>query len=265
MSQGFMAFQVIDDYQPEELNLCLKDDINSIIINLSIKPLPYYSEIINRVKTLKGIDATCEIVVDINEEIDIDLAHKIVNNLCYLLSIARGTKIHWIYCYQFNAAGGCISRRHVSKEPKSYCPLYTISPKADITETKDFLEKSYNIFIKRLDPYKLNRGTIDAYLDAKAEADYISIRGVKLGVSIEIIKDVFQQSRRDQGSLKSEFIIDKKFFDKKIRSHLKDSIKDTITNLNSAYVGNMFSPSLASISLIFLGTSIIFPCSPKSI
>ena len=36
-------------------------------------------------------------------------------------------------------------------------------------------------------------------------------------------------------------------------------------HLNSAYVGNMFSPSLASISLIFLGTSIIFPCSPKSI
>lgn len=185
IAQGVMAFQVIDDYQPEELNLCLKDDINSIITNLSIKPLSNYSEIINRVKTLKGIDATCEIIVDVDDEMGFDIVHKIVNNLCYLLSIARGTKIHWIYCYQFNAADECISRRHVSKEPKPYCPLYTISPKASITETKDFLEKSYQNFIKRLDPYKLNRGTIDAYLDAKAENDYISIRGVKLGVSIE--------------------------------------------------------------------------------
>lgn len=42
-------------------------------------------------------------------------------------------------------------------------------------------------------------------------------------------------------------------------------VDELLTNLNSAYVGNMFSPSLASISLIFLGTSIIFPCSPKSI
>ncbi len=38
-----------------------------------------------------------------------------------------------------------------------------------------------------------------------------------------------------------------------------------IYNLNSDYVGNMFSPSLASISLIFLGISIILPRSPKSI
>ena len=43
------------------------------------------------------------------------------------------------------------------------------------------------------------------------------------------------------------------------------SNQNVILNLNSDYVGNMFSPSLASISLIFLGTSIIFPRSPKLI
>lgn len=229
MAQGVMAFQVIDNYQPEEINLCLKDDINSITTNVSIKPLPKYSEIINRVKTLKSINATCEIVVDINNELNIDKCYKIISNLCYLLSIARGTKIHSIYCYQFDASGECISRRHVSKEPKPYCPLYTISP--GIKETKDFLERSYQNFIKRLDPYKLNMVTIDAYLDAKAETDYISIRGVKLGVSLEILKDVFLQSRIDQGSPINKFIIDKEFFDKKIRPCLKKSIKGIISKI----------------------------------
>lgn len=229
MAEGIMAFSIREDIQPENLNLHLKNDTDNSTIDLSIKPLPNYCETMNRVKILKSIDVTCEVVVSIKQEIDYRKAEQIISNLCYLLSIARGTKIHWIYCCQFNSVGECVSRRHVSKEPKPFCPLYTISPSADLSHMKNFIECGYPIFVKKNESYRLDKGTIDAYLDAKAEPDYISIRAVKLAVSIEILKDAFLESMKSQGISINEFIIDKNFFNKKIQPKLKEAIKGIIS------------------------------------
>jgi hypothetical protein len=47
---------------------------------------------------------------------------------------------------------------------------------------------------ERHDTWGLSRGLLDAYLDAKAEADYLQTRGVKLAIALEMLKEVFLQA-----------------------------------------------------------------------
>jgi hypothetical protein len=72
-------------------------------------------------------------------------------------------------------------------------------------ETRQFIESPYPVFLERRDPYKLDKGTIDAYLDAKSEDDYLQTRAVKLAVALEKLKAVFI-NQPDSSS--KEFVID---------------------------------------------------------
>jgi len=167
---------------------------------LSIKPLDQYDKIMQRVQTLKGIDVSCEVIVEIPTDGSITEVTEVVNDLCYILSVARGTKIQWVYCDQKDRTGKPIWRKHCSRITKPYCPLKIIHPVASGgRETKGFIEQVYSVYVENRESYKLNNGTIDAYLDAKAEADYLEMRGVKFAVSMEILKKVFCKSMNIKG------------------------------------------------------------------
>ncbi len=168
----------------------LQDENSST--KISIRPLKLYDRIIMRLKTLKIIDVTCEVVIDIPANGEIGQVTEMVDNLCFILSIARGTKIQWIYCDHYNGEGKLIKRTHSSRITKRYCPLNIIDPIASAgKETKTFIEQAYKVYVEKRESFKLDKGTIDAYLDAKAEADYLETRGIKLAVAMEILKTVF--------------------------------------------------------------------------
>jgi hypothetical protein len=157
-----------------------------------VSPMRQYNTIISRIQTLKTIDVTCEVVCEVPETKGIESLKEIVNDLCYLLSVARGTKIQWIYCDQYNGSGECIMRTHSSRITKPYSPSSIIDPRADGRhETKIFLEQAYSAYVSKRDSYRLDKGTIDAYLDAKAEQDFLEMRGAKLAVAMEMLKMVF--------------------------------------------------------------------------
>ncbi len=186
------------------LPLTLKDANNQT--ELSIRPLKQDTKILRRIKTLKGTDATCEVVNDILEDGSIGRLKEVIDDLCYLLSVARGTKIQWIYCDRYDASGGLVMRTHSSRVTKPYCPLAVIDPRCDGRyETKAFLEQAYKAYVLKRDSHRLNRGTIDAFLDAKAENDYLETRGVKLAVALEMLKAVFLEL---PDSSAKEFVLD---------------------------------------------------------
>ena len=167
---------------------------NRETIDVVIRPIERYRERILHITTLKSIDVSCEAIFDVDDNIDIKQLKEVTDNLCYLFSVARGTKIVWIYCDQYNKKDELIKREHQTRITKPYCPLSIIDPRTDgMRETKDFIEQTYDNYVAKRESLKLNRGTIDAYLDAKAENDYIEMRGVKLAVSAEILKDRFIQ------------------------------------------------------------------------
>lgn len=105
-------------------------------------------------------------------------------------------------------------RIHSSRVTKPYCPLAVIDPRCDGRyETKVFLEQAYSAYVSKRDSHRLNRGTIDAYLDAKAENDYLETRGVKLAVALEMLKAVFLEL---PDSSAKEFVLDQEDFKKHV-------------------------------------------------
>ena len=155
---------------------------------LVIEPVHNHETIMWCVRRLKSIDVTCEIVGEVTTETDKEILEEVVDNLCYLLSVAKGTKIEWLYRDIYNTQGTCTDRMHTSHITKAYCPFSLIDEDRIL---QAFLEKTYSPYVANRERYALDQGTIDAYLDAKAESDYLQIRGIKLAVAMEVLKDVF--------------------------------------------------------------------------
>lgn len=199
---------------------------------LNIKKLSEYDKITMRLRTLKDTDVTCEIETTLSDCKDLEIILKMIDNLCYLLSIARGTKIQWIYYNLYNYEGKLISRTHSSRITRPYCPTPVIDHRIQgRNEFKNFIENAYPIYLKRRDSYNLNRGVIDAYLEGKAEGNYLQTRGVKLAVAMEMLKDVFLTT--SDASIK-EYIMENERFEtfldplcKGIRETLSSQIEDS--------------------------------------
>ena len=177
------------------LTLPLDLQNNSRLTKLLIRPLDLYEKLMKRVQTLKSIGVSSEVIAEIPRDGSIAMATEVVDDLCYILSVARGTKIQWLYCDHYDKTGKLILRKHCSRIAKAYCPLKIVHPVAAAgKETKSFIEQAYNIYVEKRESFRLHKGTIDAYLDAKGEADYLEMRGVKFAVAMEILKTVFRKA-----------------------------------------------------------------------
>jgi hypothetical protein len=191
-------------------------------IEISFKKLNGYENKINRISTLRALDVTCEFVLKISNQNDINKLIELVDDICYLLSVKNGTKISWVYYNVRDKNGKTIVRKHVSKVTKAYQSLniFYCCEKSSV-QTIKFLEDSYPYFMKYRDLLRLKRGVIDAYLDAKAEADYIETRGGKIALAIEFLKNEYLASKGEN----SEYIFPPQEFKKSI-----SSISDAMVN-----------------------------------
>jgi hypothetical protein len=93
-------------------------------------------------------------------------------------------------------------------------------------KTKVFLEKAYKKYIELRDNFKLDKGVIDALLDAKAENDYLEFRAAKLAVALEKLKSLFMALPT---TTTKEFIIIEADFNKlcpKLKKAISEILKD---------------------------------------
>ena len=167
----------------EELPLRLNDGTNDCDIKL--RPLERYDEIIPRVRLLKNAEVTCEIVADVNANGGLENLLEVVDNVCLLSSVARGTKVQWLYCDQIDDSGDTVKIVHYAHITKPYCGLTAIDHSESDDDFKNFMETCYPNYVAKRDEYQLAKGTIDAFLSAKAEEDYLETRGGKLAIALE--------------------------------------------------------------------------------
>ena len=112
--------------------------------SLLIRPLQQFEFIINRLKTVRSIEVTCEVIARLSPSETIENLTDEIGDLRYLLSVARGTKIQWIYRDTYDEGGSCVTRTHATTVTKPYGPLAVIDPRR-ATDTKRFLEQTYPV------------------------------------------------------------------------------------------------------------------------
>lgn len=190
MASGHQAsrvhFGITNFVLDAELSLNLEHD--GTTTPLRVKPLKGHDTIVQRIKDLRTIDVTCEVVGLLSEATSIRTLEETIDHLCYLLSVGRGTKVEWIYQDAYDEMGTCLSRLHGSRITKEYSPHCVFRRDQEI---RVFVERTYSSYITNRERYQLEGRTIDTYLDAKVEHDYLQVRGIKMAVAMEVIKDVF--------------------------------------------------------------------------
>lgn len=178
-------------------------------IELCFKKLNDYDKKIRQILIIGTIDVTCECILKLSNPEELNTIISLMDDICVLLSIKKGTKITWIYYDIKDRQGKTIFRKHASRVTKVYQPLDILYfKKPHSFETKKFLEDSYHPYMKYRDVFKLNHGVVDAYLDAKAESDYFETRAGKVALAIEFLKNEYLESKGEN----SEYICDRQIF-----------------------------------------------------
>jgi hypothetical protein len=167
-------------------------DILSVNIGetvIEIHEVENYKSIIESINAQRNIDVTCEAVINITSITDIEKTVSVIGVLCKLLSLARGTKINWIYYDCYDTDGQLISSFHDNNVVWRFAPLPLIDLR-NPTETKAFLEQVFPSYNELKDKYGLAFG-IEAYLDAKREGVYLETRALIASVLLEFLSDKY--------------------------------------------------------------------------
>ena len=148
-----------------------------------------YESVTVQVRTLKRIDITAELEVELP---DPETSETVADDICSLLSIASGTKVQWIRRTDLTQSLDVVRSCHDYRVTKPYCPLPVIDPRPR-QDLSLFLTTTLPTYVQRRESWGLSAGLLDAYLDAKSETDYLQVRGVKLAVVMEMLKESFLQ------------------------------------------------------------------------
>ncbi len=157
-----------------------------------------------RVMTLKSYDVLSELICDCPTDADPSVLEAAISDLCIVLSVMRGTRVQWVYRERW-VQDAPVEVIHRSRLTRPYSPLSPIGSSYEHREdTARFITAAMGRLPTIREPY-ITRGIVDAYLDAKAERDFLQTRGAKIAVAIEKLKHAFLAA---SDSHVSEFILD---------------------------------------------------------
>jgi hypothetical protein len=221
----FFGTEYREQLNAEQAVLPLKVQNSGRGVDITISPVSGYKWLSQHLKVLKGIKVTCEAIVDIEDESGIELIDEFMDNLVLILSVATGTKVQHVYLEKRSGEGRVLSRTHRNRVTKRYGSLSLLDTGVKSgDEMKAFVEKVYDTFAARKADYRLNRGLVDSFLDARAQADYLELRGVKVAATVEMMKDLFVSAATGH---QQEFVIEPKKFDK-LRRKISKSVSDVL-------------------------------------
>ena len=157
---------------------------------IQIMKVENYDEIITKVRTLKKIDITCEIIMEVNCSTSLMIYEKLLNEFCLIMSVARGTKIHWISYDIRNNLDSLIFRAHYSTITRPYSPLHAIIDRTifGVNETKYFLEHAFTTVVNNSQLRESLPILVNSYVNAK-KTDYWEMKGLNVVVVFEMLKN----------------------------------------------------------------------------
>jgi hypothetical protein len=191
--------------------------INIADRRIEIHEIPNYKHTIETVKAQRGVDVTSEAIMEACSEVDLDSSIQLIDTLCKLLSLARGTKINWIYYDCYDELGRKTLSFHKNNIAWQFSGLPMIDPR-NPNETASFIQQVYGTYLEQKDTHSLDIA-IEAYLDAKREGAYLETRALRAAVVMEFLKSKYA-TRND-----IEFVLPKGRF-KKVSRAVKRAIKE---------------------------------------
>lgn len=197
----------------------LKISINGI--DIIIRPVSGYKKIIKDIEYTHNVAVSADLLIEGSME-NKDNILQIVDNVCSLLSLAKGTKINWISYTIENNNGEVLEKYCSNRVTKSYSILRLIGYE-NPSDLKEYLESTYASYVNKINDWKFNI-IIEEFVDAAKEGDYLEFRGLKLAANMEFILGKYKSLNN------CEFYIpEDEFNEKKIKKALNCKLSDILT------------------------------------
>ena len=157
-------------------------------LSFTLRPLEDAPRNLERLQVSRDVLPTAQL--EVATRASLERVTKAVSEICYLLSLALGTKIQWVALTESSNAGSWLCRHHYSHVTKRYGVLCALDPRS--TDIGAFLQQCGDgRFTRSREQAGLTNATIDTYLDAKSEGDFLQVRALKLVVAVEMLKAEF--------------------------------------------------------------------------
>ena len=197
-------------------------------VEIVVKPVQDRTGVMRELRAFRHMKVTAEATAWLSSQEDVERLDELMDAVCYLLSVARGTRVQWLFRHLHDSSGKIVSTTHYWRARASFCQLWAIQPRMMYGRaTKDFVETAYPILVSRPDVYK---PAINMYLDAKAEADSLEVRSAKMALAMEALKAAMLKHLHGV----NEYIIPEQEFDQL----LKDLESTVDSFLESRGLGN---------------------------
>lgn len=142
-----------------------------------------------RLQTIKDIAITCEARISFRPGDEITDYDSLMSDLCYVLSVARGTKVQWVYREERTENDELLARLHSNRVTKPFSPCPVIDPRRPASqELEPFVEVGYSRFVELRHKHVRFPYAVDAYLDGKGESDFLELRGLKIAITFEMLR-----------------------------------------------------------------------------
>ncbi len=174
----------------EKLEECL--NLNMLHSNTEYKfqivKLSTYESTIQQLRTFRNVNVTCELRA-ISGPIDsVEVIDSIVENICWLLSIATGTKVEWIYRVEADSIAKIPeSFLHFSRITKPFSTMELLDTK-NIRIIQEFVEGSYFSFVDLKNQDLLTRALLHSFFDAKVESTFLESRATRVAIFLEQLR-----------------------------------------------------------------------------
>ena len=174
-------------------NLILDDNSLSLIIpdepkiEAEVIKLDNYDKNVSDLRYYKDIYVTCKLIININSTEEIQRIVNILDNLCYLISFAKGTKVNFIF-YNLKFNDKVLSSYHQNRITKDYSPYSLVDCDSCL---KNIIEIVYQKYCKLQSDINF-KNLIDIFIDAKSEKDLLTLRCLKLVIIMEMLVSLFK-------------------------------------------------------------------------
>jgi hypothetical protein len=187
---GLTNFLFTGDSFRDTLLLNLRD-----LPTISIKRLPDYDAIKDRLNNKNSVDVTSELVISLGNSQKIEEIMNISYEICFLLSICRGSKIFWVYYRCYDEHGGIVLQNYcdMTTRPLSELPELITSESSGLESTKTFLDAAHTTVLQNSLLMQYLPRFSNVFVEARDGKGFLESRGVRIVVVMEMLaKYVFE-------------------------------------------------------------------------
>lgn len=196
---------------------------------VTITPVGDYWNIIRNLVATKGVDITCEATIPVHEVAELPALETVMDDLCLLLTLARGTRVDWLNYEVVSASGAVLRTRCYNHERATRFGADALIDPHNTVHTKQFLEVAYPRLAAMREMWDIEHA-INLYTDAQADQDIRASRGLKLAITMEVLRARFLAPRQNGGRLLNErfaLVADT------IKAHVQEAVAELMKELGT--------------------------------